>query len=118
VASAQAPVLEPRSRIPGGCCKARVEPDLSAGDAANLAARFKALGDPTRLQIVSVLRRAAPQAICQCELTPLFEISQQALSRHMKVLRAAGLVASERRGVWTYYFIEPGTLQETTAWIS
>jgi ArsR family transcriptional regulator len=111
-------VLAPRRRIPGGCCEARVNPDLTTDEATVLAAKFKALGDPTRLQIISALRKAAPQAICQCELTPLFDISQQALARHMKVLGDAGIVGRERRGVWTYYFIETGAVQQVNSWLS
>ena len=60
----------------------------------------------------SALRKAAPEAICQCELTPLFDISQQALARHMAVLGEAGIVGRERRGVWTYYYLATGALQD------
>lgn len=112
------PVISPRRRIPGGCSAARVEPDLDAAQAAGLGASFKALGDPTRLRIVDALRKAAPEAICQCELTPLFDISQQALARHMAVLREAGIVGRERRGVWSYYYLAPDALQDARAWLS
>ncbi len=83
-----------------------------------LAALVKGLADPTRLRIVDALRTAAPEAICQCELRPLFDMSQQALSKHLKVLISAGLVGSERRGLWTYYFVIPDSLEEITAWLS
>ncbi len=65
-----------------------------------------------------MLRKAAPEAICQCELTPLFAISQQALSKHLKVLRSAGLIGSEHRGLWTYYFLAPGGLGEVEGWLA
>jgi ArsR family transcriptional regulator, arsenate/arsenite/antimonite-responsive transcriptional repressor len=112
------PVLEPRERVPGGCCEARVEPDLGSPEAGGIASIFKALADPTRLRIVDALRKASPEAICQCELTPLFQISQQALSKHMKLLVGAGVVASERRGLWTYYFLTPEGLDEASAWLT
>jgi ArsR family transcriptional regulator, arsenate/arsenite/antimonite-responsive transcriptional repressor len=114
----QAPVLSPRERQAGGCCTAAVQPELSGGEAVELAAVIKALADPTRLRIVDALRIGAPEAICQCELTPLFDMSQQALSKHLKVLTEAGVIGSERRGLWTYYFVIPDGLKEITAWLS
>jgi ArsR family transcriptional regulator, arsenate/arsenite/antimonite-responsive transcriptional repressor len=112
------PVLVPRERVPGGCCEAPVEPDLDSAEADRIASAFKALADPTRLQIVDALRKASPEAICQCELTPLFQISQQALSKHMKLLVSAGVVGSERRGLWTYYFVTHEGLREASAWLT
>lgn len=108
----------PRERVPGGCCEARVEPDIDARQAGTLASTFKALADPTRLRIVDVLRKASPEAICQCELTPLFQISQQALSKHMKLLVGSGVIGSERRGLWTYYFLTAEGLEEASAWLA
>src|SRR5690349_7289768 len=93
------PTISPRTRQAGGCCEALVEPDLSASQAADVAAVAKALGDPVRLRIVDAVRKAAPEAVCVCEITPLFEISQPAISRHLKVLRDAGVLKVERRGV-------------------
>jgi ArsR family transcriptional regulator len=104
--------------VVGGCCEPLVEPDLGAADSVVIASKFKALADPTRLRILDALRKAAPQAICQCELAPLFEISQQALSKHLKVLVAAGVIASERSGLWTYYYLTPGGLREARAWLT
>ena len=118
MAAVELPVLSPRERQPGGCCVAPVQPALTPDHAANLAAVAKAIADPTRIQIVDVLRAAGPEALCQCELTPLFEMSQQALSKHLKVLTGAGVVGSERRGLWTYYFVLPDSLKELQAWLS
>jgi ArsR family transcriptional regulator, arsenate/arsenite/antimonite-responsive transcriptional repressor len=115
--SPSAPVIAPRSRRSGGCCEAAVEPDLSEADAVELAVSMRALADPTRLRILDALRKAAPQAICQCELAPLFAISQQALSKHLGVLVAAGVIASERRGLWTHYFLLPDGLDRAQEWL-
>jgi ArsR family transcriptional regulator, arsenate/arsenite/antimonite-responsive transcriptional repressor len=112
------PVLSPRERQAGGCCVAPVRPVLTQDGAAELTAVVKALADPTRLQIVDALRASAPEALCQCELTPLFDMSQQALSKHLKVLITAGVIGSERRGLWTYYFVLPDALKELQAWLN
>ena len=117
VAAVELPVISPRERRPGGCCAAVVEPDLSAAAAAGLAVVVKALADPTRLRIVDTLRKASPEAVCQCELLPLFDMSQPALAKHLKQLVAAGVIASERRGLWAYYFIpEDSRMREVAGW--
>lgn len=113
-----APVINPRARQVGGCCIAAVVPDLEPQRAVDLAVVVKALADPTRLQIVDAIRKADPAAICQCELLPLFDMSQAGLSKHLKVLITAGVLGSERRGTWTYYYLRPGALKELTAWLS
>lgn len=113
-----AAVLSPRRRRPGGCCSPAVQPDLTIERAAQLGTVAKALGDPTRLQILDVVRKAAPEAVCQCELVPLFEMSQAGLAKHLRVLVDAGVLASERRGTWTYYYARPGGTQELKAWLS
>lgn len=118
MAAAVAPVLSPRRRRPAGCCVAAVQPDLDAVRATGLAAVAKALGDPTRLRIVDVVRKSAPEAVCQCELVPLFEMSQAGLAKHLKVLVEAGVLASERRGAWTYYYTRTDGLKELTSWLS
>ncbi len=113
------PILSRRARQPGGCCAPRVEPDLEAGAAQELAVVVKALADPTRLRILDCLRKASPEAICQCELTPLFEMSQPALAKHLKILVAAAVIGSERRGAWAFYFIPPKSpIEELIAWLS
>lgn len=117
--AAPPPVLAPRERQLGGCCTAAVIPDLDGKQAAGLARVVKALADPTRLRIVDALRKAAPQAICQCELVPLFDMSQPALSKHLRVLQDAGVVGCERRGTWAYYFLPADSrMQELTSWLS
>ncbi|MDQ3723347.1 MAG: metalloregulator ArsR/SmtB family transcription factor [Actinomycetota bacterium] len=112
------PVLTPRRRQSAGCCSTPAQPKIDSEQAAALAVVAKALGDPTRLRIVDAVRSAAPEAICQCELVPLFAMSQPALAKHLKVLVEAGVLASQRRGTWTYYYARPGGLEGLTRWLS
>jgi ArsR family transcriptional regulator len=117
MAAIEQPVLSPRERIAGGCCAPLVVPDLDVEAAVDLAVVVKALADPTRLRIVDALRKSAPEALCQCELAPLFDMTQQALSKHLKVLVNAGVLGAERRGVWTYHFLRPEALSALRAWL-
>jgi len=119
MATAGLPVLAPRFRRAAGCCPPVVQPDLTPTAADDLAAVAKALADPTRLRLIDTLRKSAPEALCQCELVPLFGMSQPALSKHLRVLVSAGILGSERRGLWTYYFIPAHTrAQELVTWLS
>ncbi len=92
-------------------------PDVDRAGAERMAALAKALGDPIRLQLVDVLRKHAGK-VCVCELTPLFDVGQPTVSHHLKVLRAAGLVDSERRGLWAYYYVKREGLEELDRWLS
>jgi ArsR family transcriptional regulator, arsenate/arsenite/antimonite-responsive transcriptional repressor len=82
-----------------------------------MATLAKALSDPIRVQLVDVLRRHAGK-VCVCELTPLFDVSQPTVSHHLKVLREAGLVGVERRGLWAYYYVNPEAVKELSKWLS
>lgn len=81
---------------------------MAEADAARLAPMFKALGDPARLRMVSMI--AAADELCVCEITPAFELSSATISHHLKTLREAGLVDGERRGTFVYYRIRPEAL--------
>jgi ArsR family transcriptional regulator len=94
-----------------------VEPDLSTVGATRLAVVAKALADPTRLRILDAVRKASPEAVCQCELLPLFAMSQPALAKHLKVLIAAGVLRTERRGLWAFYFADPDALEDLRSWL-
>jgi len=111
--------LAPKTKRPAGarCCEPVVYPDVEREQALRMAAIAKALGDPVRLQLVDVLRKHAG-TVCVCELVPLFDISQPTLSHHLKILRQAGIVDSERRGLWAYYYVLPDALKELTAWLT
>ena len=89
----------------------------SANEAERMAEVAKALGDPVRMQLVDVLRKHAGK-VCVCELVPLFDLSQPTVSHHLKKLRDAGIVGSERPGLWSYYYVKPEALEELSAWLS
>lgn len=94
----------------GGCCPSLSQAAITATDAVDLALGFKALGDPVRLQLMSMIASAVDGEVCVCDLTPAFELSGPTISHHLKVLREAGLVDSDRRGTWVYYRPVPGKL--------
>ena len=110
--------LAPKTKRAAGvvCCQPVVYPDVEREQAARMAAIAKALGDPVRLQLVDVLRKHAGK-VCVCELVPLFDLSQPTVSHHLKVLRDARIVDSERRGLWAYYYVLPDSLKELSAWL-
>ncbi len=68
---------------------------------------FKALSDPVRLRLLSLIASHEGGEACVCDLTGPFDVSQPTISHHLKVLREAGLVGSERRGTWVYYWVLP-----------
>jgi ArsR family transcriptional regulator len=111
--------LAPKRKRAAGerCCEPVVYPEVQRGEAIRMAAVARALGDPIRLQLVDVLRKHAGK-VCVCELVPLFDVSQPTLSHHLKKLRDAGIVDSERQGLWAYYYVIPDALRELSAWLS
>jgi ArsR family transcriptional regulator len=111
--------LAPKTKRAAGapCCEPVVYPGIDRDEAVRMAHVAKALGDPVRIQLVDVLRKHAGK-VCVCELVPLFDLSQPTISHHLKVLREAGIVGSERQGLWAYYFVIPDALQELSRWLS
>jgi ArsR family transcriptional regulator, arsenate/arsenite/antimonite-responsive transcriptional repressor len=94
------------------CCPPMATTRIPAESAAVLSQAFKALGDPIRLQLMSMIASAPGGEICVCDLTPAFEISGPTISHHLKVLREAGLVDGERRASWVYYRARPGLMRQ------
>jgi ArsR family transcriptional regulator len=84
---------------------------LTPGQAELLAQRFKALADPVRLRLLSVIASHAGDEACVCELTASFPVSGPTISHHLRVLREAGLITGERRGTWIYYRVLPAALR-------
>jgi ArsR family transcriptional regulator len=94
--------------LPTLCCGPDTAP-LDVAERDTLAARFKALSDPTRVAIVN--RLAAADEVCVCDLNSAFALSQPTISHHLKILREAGLVESSRRGTWAYYRLVPEAVE-------
>jgi ArsR family transcriptional regulator, arsenate/arsenite/antimonite-responsive transcriptional repressor len=88
---------------------------LAEAQAAELAVMFKALGDPVRLRLVSLIASHPGGEACVCEISPTFDVSQPTISHHLKLLRKAGLLDCERRGTWVYYWVIPAVLQQLSS---
>ncbi|HEY1643119.1 MAG TPA: metalloregulator ArsR/SmtB family transcription factor [Streptosporangiaceae bacterium] len=86
--------------------------------AAGLARVFRALGDPVRLRLVSLIGAHQGGEACVCDLNAAFRLSQPTISHHLKVLREAGIIDSERRGTWVYYRLVPAALERMAALLS
>ena len=87
-----------------------VQGALDAQQANVFAPMFKALGDPVRLRLLSMIASAGGGEVCVCDLTGEFALTGPTISHHLKVLREAGLVDSDRRGTWVYYRLVPAAL--------
>jgi ArsR family transcriptional regulator, arsenate/arsenite/antimonite-responsive transcriptional repressor len=89
-----------------------VEEPLPDSVARDLAKRFKALGDPVRLRLLSLIASEPEGEICVCYLIEPFDVAGPTISHHLRVLREAGLIEGERRGTWIYYRAVPAALRE------
>jgi ArsR family transcriptional regulator len=98
----------------GGCCAPLAAAPLAPDQAGDLAKMFKALGDPVRLRLLSLITSAGGES-CVCDLTAAFDLTGPTISHHLKVLREAGLVDSQRRGTWVYYWPRPDNLKQLSA---
>jgi ArsR family transcriptional regulator len=87
-----------------------VHAPLDPAQAGAFAPMFKALGDPVRLRLLSMIASASGGEVCVCDLTGAFALTGPTISHHLKVLREAGLVGSDRRGTWVYYRVLPEAL--------
>jgi ArsR family transcriptional regulator len=92
------------------CCSPLARAPLGEAEAIELSSLMKALADPTRLRLLSQILAHEGGEACVCDLTEPFSLSQPTVSHHLKVLRDAGLVTSERRGTWVYYTAVPARL--------
>jgi ArsR family transcriptional regulator len=88
-----------------------LRPVVDADAALDLAAMFKALADPVRLRVLSAIAARAGGEACVCDVSDGLDVTQPTVSHHLKVLREAGLVTSERRASWVYYRVSPEALQ-------
>lgn len=94
------------------CCPPLQAAPLSPAEAEDLAATLKAVAEPTRLRLLSLIAASEGQEACVCDLTDAVDLSQPTVSHHMKVLVEAGLATREKRGVWAYYRLVPGRLDD------
>ncbi len=92
------------------CCTPMVAEPLTETTAVELVAGFKALGDPVRLRLLSLIAARAGGEVCVCDLTKEFDVTGPTISHHLRTLREAGLITSERRGTWVWYRIVPEAL--------
>lgn len=100
------------------CCPPLAHEPLDEAQAATLAPRFKALGDPVRLRLLSMIASTAGGEVCVCDLTGPFHLTGPTISHHLRVLREAGIIDCERRGTWVYYWVVPGVLDQLAGILS
>jgi ArsR family transcriptional regulator, arsenate/arsenite/antimonite-responsive transcriptional repressor len=99
------------------CCSPVVRQIITASEAETLAARFKALADPARLRLISLVAAHEDAEACVCELTDPVGLSQPTVSHHLKILVDAGILIREQRGKWAYYRLVPDTLADMASMI-
>jgi ArsR family transcriptional regulator len=100
------------------CCTPLLREPISARQAAELAGLLKALADPARLRLVSMVAAHEGGEACVCDLTEPLGLTQPTVSHHLKVLVDAGIFAREKRGVWAYYSLVPGAMDALSAMLS
>lgn len=93
------------------CCTPADRPALSAAAARDKARILKALADPNRLRLLSIVKAGDGGEACVCDLTAPLELGQPTVSHHLKILVEAGLLSREKRGTWAYYSLVPGALE-------
>lgn len=113
--SNQGPSLAVTAVETGACCSPLACRPLGAAEAEALAPLFKAIADPVRLRLLSLIACHDGGEACVCDLTSAFELTAPTISHHLKVLRQAGLIDSQRRGTWVYYWINPAVLERLSA---
>jgi ArsR family transcriptional regulator len=109
--SKQLPVVAQESL----CCSPLMREPLTEAQSVELSRVFKAIADPVRLRLLSLIASHAGGEACVCDLTDAFELTGPTISHHLKVLREAGVIDGERRGTWIYYRVLPQTLQTLSA---
>ena len=102
--------LEPTTEV--SCCLPSHQPALGVEEAKRRALAFKALADPNRLRLLSIVKAGASGEACVCDLTGPLDLGQPTISHHLKILVEAGLLHREKRGTWAYYSLVPGALDE------
>ena len=112
--STAAATIQTRPALPlaeQACCTTLLREPITAGQAADLAHKLKALADPTRLRLVSMVAAHEGGEACVCELTGPLGLTQPTVSHHLKILVDAGIFSRDKRGVWAYYALRPAALR-------
>lgn len=104
--------LAPATTTPSACCTPSTGAAMTSEDAELAARNLKALADPARLRLLSILAAHDGGEACVCDLTEPLGLSQPTVSHHLKVLTEAGFVTREKRGVWAYYTLQPVALAQ------
>jgi ArsR family transcriptional regulator len=97
------------------CCSPLVAQALTAEQAETIAPLLKALADPVRLRLLSLVASHEGGEACVCDLNDAFDLSQPTISHHLKVLHEVGLLDRSKRGVWVYYQVKPQALADVSA---
>ena len=92
------------------CCAPLTRDPLTQTQADDLARSLKAIADPARLRLISIIAASDGQEACVCDLTEPLNINQPTVSHHLKVLTEAGFITRSKRGTWAYYTLVPGAL--------
>jgi ArsR family transcriptional regulator, arsenate/arsenite/antimonite-responsive transcriptional repressor len=109
-------VLDPADAV--ACCPPLTAQPLTEVQAEQIAPLLKALADPVRLRLMSLIASHAGGEACVCDLNDAFDLSQPTISHHLKVLHDAGLVDRDKRGVWAYYRVKPEALASIAALVA
>jgi ArsR family transcriptional regulator len=109
------PLLTPVETV--ACCSPLVSAPLSEETAERIAPLLKALADPVRLRLLSLVAAHEGGEACVCDLNDAFDLSQPTISHHLKVLHEAGLLDRAKRGVWVYYAVRREALADLAALI-
>lgn len=99
---------------PAACCAPLAQAPLSRADAEEFASALKALADPARLQLLSIVAASDDQEACVCDLTEPVGLAQPTVSHHLKVLTEAGFLTRSKRGTWAYYRLVPSALERVS----
>ncbi|KZE93849.1 Arsenical resistance operon repressor [Agromyces sp. NDB4Y10] len=103
------PMAEPTAAV---CCAPLTREAIAPDQADLLARKLKALADPTRLRLVSIVAASDGEEACVCDLIEPVGLSQPTVSHHLKILMEAGFLTRSKRGTWAYYRLVPGALGE------
>jgi ArsR family transcriptional regulator len=108
----------PDPGLADACCAPLLREPITASQAADLARQFRALADPTRLRLVSMVAAHEGGEACVCELTEPLGLTQPTISHHLKILVDAGILTRDKRGVWAYYALVPSAMDALSAVLS